>query len=108
MHPTLPVLPADADVRYNKRWSIRLLLLNAVLLSWLTMGDSLHGLFGPYAFWMIPTLPAVLAALGGMVAASLPKAMRRPFYILIIICTMLTVLGGMMAFWAANFLHGKW
>lgn len=107
MPPPYPIA-ADASARYNRRWGGRLLLVNTVLLCWLTMGDYLHKYFGPYAFWIIPALPAVLAALAALVAASLPKAERRPFQAAMVAGVILTLLGGIVAFWAANFLRGKW
>lgn len=104
MHPTPPVrsVDADAQARYNRRWSGRLLLLNAVLLCWLTMGDSLHEYFGPYAFWMLPTLPAVLTALAGLVAASLPKPLQGPFHALLILGVLMTIAVGLLAFWESS------
>lgn len=97
------MLPVDADARarYNRRWSFRLLLLVAGLLCWLTMGDSLHPYFGPYAFWTLPTLPAILTLLAGLVAASLPKPLQRPFRILVIVGILLTIVLGLLAFYAA-------
>lgn len=104
----LPDTAADALARYNRTWSFRLLLLVAALLCWLTMGDYLHEYIGPYAFWLLPTVPAVLTGLAGLAAAALPGTLRRPFYALMGLGGLLTVALGLLAFWAANFLRGKW
>ena len=102
------MLPTDAHARYNRNWSAALLLLNAVLLLKLTTSDYLQDYIDRDTMWLIPLVPLVLTLLALAAAVALPRPWRAPLYVAVILGAVLTVLGGVLGFWAANFMRGKW
>lgn len=78
-----PTNLVDVRARYNRKWSLWLLLLNAVLLLNLPEIEWLNASIGKYSSWVLAGLiPWVVLVLAGAVVISLPKSLRRPVYVI--------------------------
>ena len=84
MQPFVPPPLPDARARYNRKWGAWLLVINTVVLLWLSIGDYLDDYFEDYDHlrWtrMVFVVPVALTLMAGAVALSLPKPLRFPFW----------------------------
>ena len=100
--PDSPLPPPESV--FNRNWSLLLLAVNAVLVALVLnsdynqLDDSILLVLGPLVF---------LGLLVGIIH-SLPRPLDRPFKVLLGLGTVGTVLLGMLLYYAANFLRGKW
>ena len=108
MQTLSPAPAADARARYNRNWSIRLVLLNTGLLLWLTIGNYLDAYVDKYSTWLLLIAPLGLTLMAGVAIASLPRAWQPVFWALAVLGVVLTVLGMLVGWWMHNFLRGKW
>ncbi|WP_200793385.1 hypothetical protein [Hymenobacter lapidiphilus] len=94
----------------NRRWSVRLLLLNAALFCRVVYSGYLARYFytdtqdilsflGP-----LVTLPLLLTG----IIWSLPRSLNRPFRVLLVLSLVLLVGGLWLAWFATHFMRGKW
>ena len=96
--------PPPPDSVLNRNWSLALLLLNLVLMALVANSD--YNRLGESTLLILAPL-GFLGLLGGIIA-SLPRPLDRPFKVLLGLGIVGTGLFGMLLYYAANFLRGKW